>query len=49
MRHLNKYYLDDEIVDLHKVCETTNAYMTYKEYGWKSSFNIRRGISVKEQ
>ena len=36
MRPLNKYYLDDEIVDLPKLSQTSNAFGTYKEHGWKA-------------
>lgn len=49
MRHLNKYYLDDEIVDLPKVAQTTNAYVTYKESGWKSSFNKQHNKSKHDE
>ena len=49
MRPLNKYYLDDEIVDLPKLAQTSGCHATYKEHGWKASFNIKKGISKAEE
>jgi len=38
MAPLNKFYLDDAIKNLQKVCTTENALVTYKTAGWKATF-----------
>ena len=38
MAPLNKMYIDEAIQDLTKVCQTSNAYSTYKIAGWKVAF-----------
>ena len=49
MAPLNKMYLDEIIIHLQKVCETKNAYSTYKQAGWKSTFNKKKMSYVKEK
>ena len=48
MAPLNKFYLDDAIQNLQKVCGTKNAHTTYKTAGWKAGFAKIKGVSVKE-
>ena len=38
MKYLPKDEVEGEIQRLDRVCNTTNAIVTYKEYGWKSTF-----------
>ena len=49
MAPLNKMNLDEIIIHLQKVCETKNAYATYKQAGWKSTFNKKKMSHIKEK
>ena len=48
MAPLNKFYLDEAIQNLQKVCTTNNAITTYKTAGWKASFAKFKNTSIKE-
>lgn len=49
MDPLNPYYLDETITNLTRVANTENAYQTYKESGWKSTFNKIKGVSIAKK
>jgi len=48
MAPLNKFYLDEAIQNLQKVCGTQNAHTTYKVAGWKASFAKYKNTNAKE-
>lgn len=49
MAPLNKFYLEEEIQNLNKICTTKDAHVTYKTSGWKANFNKYKNASVLEK
>ena len=49
MTYLPKEEVENVIQRLDKICATTNAYGTYKEAGWKSTFMKYKEAAIKEQ
>ena len=49
MAPINKLYIDDAIHDLPKVCQTINAYTTYKVSGWKGAFSKYKNQSISDR
>lgn len=49
MDPLNKFYLDEAIQNLQKVCHTKDAFQNYKTSGWKASFAKYKNVSVADR
>ena len=49
MAPLNKFYLEEEITNLNKIATTRDAHVTYKQSGWKASYNKLKHAQIAER